>query len=92
MRTILNKRSKTILSLKLIAFSSWFIYIVVAIANNLLIEAFLLSIAFVVITYIIFGHKRQTKQELKLTDADNQESKPTTDNNNYLSVFFYNAS
>ncbi|RLD21380.1 MAG: hypothetical protein DRI71_09075 [Bacteroidetes bacterium] len=92
MKTIIKSHSKSAVSMKLIAFFAWFIYIVIAIANTILIEAFLFSVAFVIISYLIFGKKQQKNYGFASTDNDTLEQKSTPHSHNYLSVFFHNAS
>ena len=92
MKTIIRNQSSKIVSIKLIAFLSWFIYIVIAIFNNILIEAFLFSIAFVAISYHIFGGKNNAKHKLSAKAKHKDTQHTDAGNNNYLSVFFYSAS
>lgn len=92
MKTIARDRSRTIVSIKLIAFFSWFVYIVIAIINNTLIEAFLFSMALVAASYLVFGRKNKSNpifsEKVKYKEGQHMD----TDNHNYLSVFFYSAS
>jgi hypothetical protein len=92
MKNIFNSSSKFAVSIKLIAFFSWFSYIVFAILNAVLIEAFLFSVAFLIISYLIFGKEQMKKHSIASPDNNKIEPKPTPHNQNYLSVFFHSAS
>ena len=83
--------AKNIVAIKVMAFLSWLIYIGIAFANNMMIEAFIFSVGLVTISYIIFGRKSSARrQELPINNNVNtaDEKAPS---HNYLAVFFHNS-
>jgi hypothetical protein len=81
--------SKTIVAIKVMAFLSWLIYIGIAFANNMMIEAFIFSVGLVFIGYLIIGRTTQKKQQLSSTNNYSQAIKEHSSSHNYLSVFFH---
>ena len=81
--------SKNIVAVKVMAFLSWIIYIGIAFANNMMIEAFIFSVGLVIIGYFIFGRKTQRKQQVSPSIYNTRESKEISASQNYLSVFFH---
>ena len=81
--------SKTIVAVKVMAFLSWLIYIGIAFANNMMIEAFILSAVLTFIGYFIFGRSTQKKQQLYSTINGSRAIKDHSSSPNYLSVFFH---
>ena len=81
--------SKNIVAIKVMAFLSWIIYIGIAFANNMMIEAFVFSVGLVIISYLIIGRKSPGKQKKSSANKNSQESKEESSSQNYLSVFFH---
>ena len=93
MKKIERKQSKpnpkNIVAVKVMAFMSWIIYLGIAFANNMMIEAFIFSIGLVIVSYLVFGRNMQRKQELSSANDDSQASMEDSPSQNYLSVFFH---
>jgi len=83
--------SKTIVAVKVMAFLSWLIYIGIAFANNMMIEAFTFSVGFLILGYFIFGRSSQKKQQISSSIKYSQASKDKSANQNYLGVFFHSS-
>ena len=81
--------SKNIVAIKVMAFLSWIIYIGIAFANNMMIEAFVFSVGLVIISYLIIGRKSPGKQKKSSANMNSQASKEESSSQNYLSVFFH---
>ena len=81
--------SKTIVAVKVMAFLSWLIYIGIAFANNMMIEAFIFSTVLTFIGYLIFGRTTQKKQQLSSTINNSRAIHDHSSSHNYLSVFFH---
>jgi hypothetical protein len=83
--------SKTIVAIKVMAFLSWLIYIGFAFANNMMLEAFIFSVGFVILGYFLFVRASQKKQVISSSTNYSQASKNKPANHNYLDVFFHNS-
>ena len=83
--------SKTIVAIKVMAFLSWLIYIGIAFANNMMIEAFIFSVGFIILGYFIFGRTSQKKQQISSSIKYSQSSKDKSASHNYLDVFFHSS-
>ena len=81
--------SKNIVALKVMAFLSWIIYIGIAFANNMMIEAFVFSVGLVIISYLIIGRKPPRNRKKSSANKNSLESKEESSSQNYLSVFFH---
>ena len=93
MKTIKRKKSKPlskkIVAVKVMVFLSWLLYIGIAFANNMMIEAFIFSVGVVIIGYLIFGRKPSQKPDVTSIIKSNQLPNENSPNHNYLSVFFH---
>ena len=88
-RNHLPSTSKKIVAVKVMAFLSWIIYLGIAFANNLMIEAFISSVGLVIISYLIFSRKPQRKYGVTTTAYRAQRTNENSQSHNYLSVFFH---
>ncbi|GAG91933.1 unnamed protein product, partial [marine sediment metagenome] len=83
--------SKNIVAIKVMAFLSWLIYIGIAFANDIMIEAFIFSVGLVIIGYIIFGCKSSPSQQELPRNNNVNTSDEKAPSHNYLAVFFHNS-
>lgn len=90
-RNKLKANSKNIVAFKVMAFLSWIIYIGIAFANNMMIEAFVFSVGLVIIGYFIFGRRKQRKRQVSSSIYNSRASKEISASQNYLSVFFHSC-
>jgi hypothetical protein len=88
-RNQLKLNSKNIVAVKVMAFLSWLIYIGIAFANNMMIEAFIFSVGLVIIGYLIFGRKPSQKAGVPGSIIITRLPKESSPDHNYLSVFFH---
>ena len=84
-----NENSKKIVAVKVMAFLSWLIYIGIAFANNMMIEAFIFSVGLVFAGYLIIGRKTFQKQVASSTNNGTPKANENPPSQNYLSVFFH---
>lgn len=86
-----NSNSKNIVAVKVMAFLAWLIYLGIAFANNMMIEAFIFSLGIVIIGYLIFGRKSSQKSGVAESIIRTRLPKESSPDHNYLSVFFHSA-
>jgi hypothetical protein len=72
-------------------FLSWLLYIGIAFANNMMIEAFIFSVGIVIIGYLIFGRKPSQKPGVPESINRTLLPKESSSDLNYLSVFFHST-
>lgn len=90
-RNLSKSTSKNIVAIKVMAFLSWLIYIGIAFANNMMIEAFIFSVGLVIAGYLITGRKTIKKQVASSTINSTRKANDSSPSQNYLSVFFHSS-
>jgi hypothetical protein len=90
-RKQLKSNSKNIVAAKVMAFLFWLIYIGIAFANNMMIEAFIFSLGLVIAGYLIFGRNLSKKPGASVSIIRTPLPKESSSKNNYLSVFFHST-
>jgi hypothetical protein len=91
-RKYLVKNPNTAIAIKVISFLSWIGYIIIASANNVLIEAYLFSIGITVVSYFIFSKKAPLNPKAFSNNRNSQSFDERSTDNHYLSVFFTSPS
>ena len=90
-RIISKIPTKNIVAIKVMAFLSWLIYLGIAFANNIMIEAFIFSVALVIIGYILFGRKSSTGQQKLAINNKVSNSDDSVSSYHYLAIFFHST-